>query len=236
MVKPQALPFAIPFAAWFLATLGWRGSLRAVGIAAAVTFLLWLPFLAANGPIKYLGYLLGYQETTYNFLSLRAWNPWWIVQLMNGGTFISDQDAIFGPLRYRWLGLAITAAIGLVVFVGVYRRPSPERLAMGIAAISLGTFVGLTTMHERYAYPAFVFLILCWPGREVVAAWALLAVACALDLFYAVPPPGMQPPAEFLVSAIGAVAITAVAVVTLRWTWSRRRLDAERGEPASISG
>ena len=47
----------------------------------------------------------------------------------------------------------------------------------------------LTTMHERYAYPALVFLVLCWPRREIVVAWVAFAVAFTLDIVYSVPPP-----------------------------------------------
>ena len=98
-------------------------------------------------------------------LSLRAWNPWWLVQELGaGGGFVADTTQVLGPLTFRHLGYAVTALLAAVVFVAVYRRPTPEQLALGLAAISLAAFVGLTTMHERYAYPAFVFLLLPRPG------------------------------------------------------------------------
>jgi hypothetical protein len=219
MTKPQALPFVVPFAAWFLATQGWRGSLRAAAIAAATVLVIWLPFLAAGGPVAYLHNLSSYQNDLFSFLSLRAWNPWWLVQeLSAGGDFMSDQTAIVGPVTFRLVGLAAAAAIAAAVFAGVYRNPSPERLAMGLAAMTLGAFVALTTMHERYAYPAFVFLMLCWPRRQVLELWAVLAVAVVLNLVYAIPPPGLTPPAYGLVSLAGSVAMTAIAVVTIGWT------------------
>ena len=49
MTKPQALPFLVPFAAWFVARDGWLGAVRAGLVGAAVIALLWLPFLAAGG-------------------------------------------------------------------------------------------------------------------------------------------------------------------------------------------
>ena len=54
----------------------------------------------------------------------------------------------------------LPASLSIVVFIGVYRRPTAEQLALGLATITLVAFVSLTTMHERYAYPAFVFLLL----------------------------------------------------------------------------
>jgi hypothetical protein len=220
MTKPQALPLAVPFAAWFLATGGWRGAIRAMLVGAVVVLIAWLPFLAAGGPANYLRNLGQYQDAIFSVLSLRAWNPWWLLQEFGaGGGFVSDQTVIAGPVTFRVVGLVAAALVALVVFAGVYRRPSTQNLAMGLAAIALGAFVTLTTMHERYAYPALVFLILAWPRREVVVAWLAFAVAFALDLGYAVPPPGVVPPAGDLVSIVGALVITAVAVATIRWTW-----------------
>ena len=80
LTKPQALPFLVPFAAWFLARGGPLGLLRAVAIGAAVAFVLWLPFLASGGLMDYLGNLGQYQNDVYSVLSLKAWNFWWIIQ------------------------------------------------------------------------------------------------------------------------------------------------------------
>ncbi len=220
MTKPQALPLAVPFAAWFLATGGWRGAARAAVVAVAVAAAAWLPFVAAGGPLNYLRNLSDYQDAIFSVLSLRAWNPWWLLQEFGaGGGFVADRTAIAGPITFRLVGLAAAGVMALVVFAGVYRRPSTENLAMGLAAIALGAFVTLTTMHERYAYPALVFLLLAWPRREAVIAWAAFAVAFALDLVYSVPPPGLALPGQDVVSIAGSLVITAVAVAALRWTW-----------------
>src|SRR5206468_2470548 len=61
MTKPQALPFLVPFGAWFLARDGWRGVVRAALVGAAVIALLWLPFLAAGGVQGYARNLGEYQ-------------------------------------------------------------------------------------------------------------------------------------------------------------------------------
>ncbi|MFN8629670.1 MAG: glycosyltransferase 87 family protein [Chloroflexota bacterium] len=85
MTKPQALPLAVPFAAWFLATGGVRGAARAAGIGAVVVLVAWLPFLAAGGPLNYLRNLGDYQDAIFSVLSLRAWNPWWLLQEFGAG-------------------------------------------------------------------------------------------------------------------------------------------------------
>jgi hypothetical protein len=61
MTKPQAIPFLLPFAAWFWATAGWRGVARALAVGSGVIVVLWLPFVAADGPQQYLRNLGAYQ-------------------------------------------------------------------------------------------------------------------------------------------------------------------------------
>src|SRR3954451_2267091 len=112
MTKPQALPFAVPFAAWFFATQGWRGTIRAAVIGLVTIFVLWLPFLAAGGPVKYLGNLGEYQNGTFQFLSLRAWNPWWVLQVLGaGGAFVVDATPVVGGLTLRQIGFLLAAVL-----------------------------------------------------------------------------------------------------------------------------
>ncbi len=217
MTKPQALPFVVPFAAWFLATQGLRGTLRAAAIGLGTIVLLWLPFVAAGGPFEYLGNLRTYQDDIFNVLSLRAWNPWWIVQeLFAGGAFVTDSVPIAGPLTLRLLGFGLAGLLALVVFVGVYRSPTPERLSLGLAAITLVAFLSLTTMHERYLYPAVVFLLLGATARSHVVALVALGAAFAVNLVVAVPPEGWTIPLARPLGIVGAVVISAAGIAVIR--------------------
>jgi hypothetical protein len=233
MTKPQALPFIVPFAAWFLATQGVRGTLRALVVGSVVAVLAWLPFVAANGPLNYLGNLRTYQDDIFSVLSLRAWNPWWAVQVLAAdGEFVADSTAVLGPLTFRHLGLAFAGVLALVVFVGVYRRPSGQGLALGLAVITLVAFTALTTMHERYAYPAFVFLLMAVNGRVLLVAWAGFAVVFLANLVFAAPAPELALPDGREVSLVGAGLITLVTIVALLWTGrAERRAYDDVGQP-----
>ena len=233
MTKPQALPLLVPFGAWYLATQGLMGTLRGLGIGVVTAFVLWLPFLAAGGPLDYLGNVQTYQNDIFSVLSLRAWNPWWVLQVAAaGGDFVLDGTPVLGPLTFRHLGLLMAAILSLVVFLLVYRAPTPRRLALGLAAISLVAFVCLTTMHERYAYPAFVFLLMGASGRGLVAVWVAFAIAFAVNLVVAVPPPelALDRATARAISLVGAVVITAVLVAVLL---SLRSRDRWRGDDES---
>ena len=159
LTKPQALPFLLPFAAWFLARGGFRGLIRAGAIGAVVAFVIWLPFLAAGGPLRYLDNLGEYQDDIFSVLSLRAWNFWWIVQdLAPVDEFVSDRVSILGPVTFRAIGYILTGLLALFVAVRIYRDPQPRTLVLGLAATTVAAYTFLTTMHERYAYGALVFL------------------------------------------------------------------------------
>ncbi|GAC1671928.1 MAG: hypothetical protein NVS9B8_14930 [Candidatus Limnocylindrales bacterium] len=218
MTKPQALPFLVPFGAWFLARDGWRGALRAAIVGVTVIALLWLPFLAAGGIQGYARNLGQYQGDIFAILSLRAWNLWWLVQeLFAGGQFVSDQGAIAGPLTLRTVGYGLALLGEVAVFGLVYRARSPRALAYGLAAAVLVAFCLLTTMHERYAFGALAFLVLAFPDRR--AAWLALAfgVVFTVNLLAAVPPTtqiGQLLPVSGALGIAGSIAMLAILGAT----------------------
>ena len=229
MTKPQALPFLVPFGAWFLATQGWRGTLKAAIVGAVVVVLLWLPFVAAGGPGNYLGNLGTYQNDIFGVLSIRAWNPWALLQELGAnGEFVSDRSSAFGPVTFRVVGFVLAGLFALVVFVAVYRRPTADQLALGLAAMSLAAFVALTTMHERYAYPALVFLLFALGRPAVAVAWIAFAITFLLDMLVAVPPEGWTIPDTRIIPIVGSIAMTVIAVWVVILLASRGPM---RGEP-----
>jgi Gpi18-like mannosyltransferase len=231
MTKPQALPLVVPFAAWFLARDGWRGSVRLAAIGTAVVVLLWLPFLPHGGPLDYIRNLAEYQGDTFAILSLRAWNPWWLFQeAFAGGRFVLDSTPILGPITLRMVGLTLAGAGALVVFLAVLRSPTPRTLALGLAAVTLVAFSLLTTMHERYAYAAIVFLALLLPDRRVLAVWLVFGAAFTLNLLAAIPPTpaiGAALPVNGPLGIAGSIVLTGC---TLAVVWLLRR-SAERPAP-----
>jgi len=219
MTKPQAAPFLVPFAAWVLARDGWRGALRAAGIGAGTVVVLWAPFVAAGGPAAYLRSVTTYQNEIFSVLSLRAWNPWWILQIVaGGGDFIRDAVPIVGPATLRWVGYVVAGLLELAVFLAVRRRPTPEILAWGLAAAVLVAFTTLTTMHERYAYGALVFLALLLPDRRALVLWIAFSIVFTLNLLAAIPPTpeiGSILPVGGPLGIVGSISMTAISVATL---------------------
>lgn len=220
MTKPQAVPLLIPFAAWFWATGGWRGVLRASVIGAIVIAVLWLPFLPAGGPSGYLRNLGEYQADIFNFLSLRAWNAWWLVQEgVAGGGFITDDSAFLGPITLRVVGYAVAIALDLVIGVAIVRNPRPRVLMLGLAAAVLAFFSFATQMHERYAFGALVFLavLVTEPGARWLGL--VFGVVFTLNILAAIPPSpdiGALLPVSGLFGVAGSIAMLAITYVALR--------------------
>jgi Gpi18-like mannosyltransferase len=219
MTKPQALPFVVPFAAWFLAIYGIRRSFVLAGIGLATIVVLWLPFLPAGGPAAYLSNLSQYQGEVFAVLSLRAWNPWWLVQEAYGrGEFIADGAAIAGPMTFRLLGILAAISLEGIVFLAVLRAPTRRSLALGLTAATLVAFIGLTTMHERYSYASIIFLALLIPDRRVLALWLALSIVVSFNLLAAAPPTtevARLLPIFGPFGVAGSIAVIAVAAGTL---------------------
>ena len=135
-----------------------------------------------------------------------------------------------GPLTFRLLGFLVAGVAGhRRVPWRATARPTAEQLALGLAAITLVAFVCLTTMHERYAYPAFVFLLMAATKRALVVAWAAFARGLRAQ-------PGLRGaaararartgPAVDAVEVVGALVITGVMLTTVVALLRARRMSA----------
>ena len=228
MTKPQAIAFVVPFAAWFWATGGWRGLARATVLGATTAAILWIPFLP-TGPLGYLRNLGTYQNEIFNVLSLRAWNPWWILQVVaTGGDFVRDDVAFIGPLTLRHIGYLVTASLSVLIGLAIIRDPRPRTFILGVVASVLAIFTWMTQMHERYAYAALIVVLLLIPHRGIRWFTGVLAVVFTLNLVAAVPAtPTLEAalPVAGLLGIAGSVAIVGLSTLALRW------LVADRAKP-----
>jgi hypothetical protein len=177
MTKPQALPLMLPFAAWFFATGGITTLIRAGAAGLLTILILWVPFIPYNGPTNYIASLLYFQNERFPYMSYGAWNLWWYVQSGIGG-WVRDDTAVLGPLSARFVGYALAGSLSLLAAWSIWRLRTPRSLALALAATALIEYCFLTTMHERYSYPALVLLLL------VLYDWRALALAASLSFVY----------------------------------------------------
>jgi dolichyl-phosphate-mannose-protein mannosyltransferase len=227
LTKPQALPLVVPLAAWFWATGGWRELARAAVIGLGVAVVIWLPFIVAGGPLGYLSNIAYYQGGVFAILSLRAWNAWWIVQeLAAGGSFVLDASPLLGPITFRHVGYLLTAVVEVGVANAVIRDPRPRTLYLALAASVLVAFSFLTTMHERYAFAAIVFLGLLIHEPRIRALAIAFGTVFLLNLVAAVSPLPSRAgilPVGGAIGIAGSVAILAITAAVLFYLSPRAR-------------
>ena len=223
MAKPQAAPLVVPFLAWWFATGGPTGLVRRLAILAATVFVLWLPFLAAGGPSRYLETIAFYQNGNFAVLSMNAWNAWWLVQWFAGnGMFVSDSYPIIGPITPRLLGFGIAGMLALGIAYVVYRRPDQRTLALGLAAMALVSFCFLTTMHERYAYASIVFLVFALTDIRSIILWFALGIIITANTFMAIPTTDW-----WFLAPLGSVAMIALTIAALSILFGELRRPPE---------
>jgi Gpi18-like mannosyltransferase len=226
MTKPQTIPFLVPFAAWFWATGGIREVLKAASIGSAVIAILWIPFVPAGGPAFYVNSVREYSSGVFAILSLRAWNPWWLLQeAAVHGDFIADDIPFLGPLTLRHAGYLVTAALSLLIGIAVVRDPTPRRLFLALAASSFVFFTFMTQMHERYAYAAFILLIPLLDMRAVRWTWMIFGTVLALNLFSAAPATAAMQraiPKAGAIPVVGSMILTICSVATFVLTTRSR--------------
>ena len=222
MTNPQALPMLLPFAAWFWATGGWREFVRAAMVGTGVIVVLWLPFLPAGGPVDYFQGVVAYQDLTFNMATTSAWNFWWLVQNLGaGGVTVRDDVAIVGPLTFRLIGLVLAGWLELVVARAVLRDPHPWTLTLALTASTLVAFSFLTTMHERYAFGALVFLTLLIKDPRIRAVSLAFGVAFTINVLIYIPPTAEIQALQAYVVPLGLLgsltllAVTGFAIATL---------------------
>jgi Gpi18-like mannosyltransferase len=237
MTKPQALFLAVPFAAWMLAR--WHVK-RGVGVALLATLVAagtWLPFLSSGGVSDYLRDVGYYQDRLFPYLSVEAWNFWELIQEgAVGGRFIADSAAVVGPFTPRMIGFVLTIVGEGLIALSIIRKPTKERLLLGLAAAILLSFCLQTTMHERYAYASLVFLAPLLARPAVRVAWSILAVTITLNLIAAAPPnqhAGSIVPVLGPIGVGGSVAMIVATIMVLMLLVRDGRVD--RSEPRSSS-
>ena len=189
MTKPQALFLAVPFVAWMLARWHVRRGVGVVFLASLVAAGTWLPFVPWDGISDYLRNVGDYQNGLFPFLSVQAWNLWWLFQEAVGGSrFVSDSAAILGPLTPRMLGFAMAFVAETLIAFTIVRSPTKDRLLLGLTAATLVSFCLMTAVHERYAYASLVFLAPLLARPAIRVAWAILAVTVTLNIVATMPP------------------------------------------------
>ena len=153
LVKPQALMFLPVLGLWTLleAKIGqWARSATAF-IAVALIGI--APFQIGR-PWTWIFSLYSSTAAYYHETSVNAFN----FMALIGGIRQADSTTLLG-VSYFTLGMGLLALLYVWIAYLLWVKRSPERLTLTILIALFGSFMFAPRMHERYLYPALVFLI-----------------------------------------------------------------------------
>lgn len=178
LVKPQALMLLPVLGLWTLMKAPARRGPTAALAALAVGVVTVAPFQIGH-PWNWLFSLYSSTAGYYHETSVNAFN----LMALVGGLRQQDSVTTFG-VSFFAIGMMMLAA--LYVFLGrlLRRRPSRETLLLTAFLALFGSFLVAPRMHERYLYPALVFIVPI--AIEFAALWdgLLFAILAALSVTF----------------------------------------------------
>lgn len=159
---------------------------------ATVQALVVLPFVQEVASRK--GMLRAYFGSVgrYPKLSMNAFNFWY--WLFDDPANTSDALRGLGGLSYKHWGLLLFCTASLLAMLPwlryawkstFTRTPSSENVPPGMVWLTCAVIVELfffcnTQMHERYMFPAFIFLVAWFFASRDIVLYALFSLACFL--------------------------------------------------------
>ena len=178
LTKPQALAL-IPLFAVFLATnLKLSTLLKLLVPGLLVIFILSLPFFPNQTFINLILHI-GNTANEYPYNSINAYNLWGAV-----GFWIKD-NTIWSNFSYQSWGYILLIIYWIIVAYFYFKRKLSLYTVSALA--TMGFFFLPTRVHERYLYPALVFLIITatyLKSRLLMVLTGILSLLHLLNLYY----------------------------------------------------
>lgn len=178
LVKPQAIAL-IPIYGFYLfknSNLKTLVQLTIPGLA--VIFFLSIPFFPSK-PLMGVFSLLFKMVGDYPFISLYAYNFWGMV-----GFWISDSNT-WQSITYKNWSYLLVISYWLIIFY-FYLKKRLSFISLSVLAL-LSFYFLPTRIHERYLYPALVFLIIfAFQAKNRILIWLYLILSLLhfLNLYY----------------------------------------------------
>ena len=230
--KPQMLVFAPLYLCFAIKRKKWAGLGLGVGCALLTILVVATPFTKG---FDYWWLVQKYKATMdyYNYYSVNACNFWALIGFNWRGLpegFASTLLTIAAPV------LATAACAGLIF--GSKRKDAvfaAAPLLMGVV------YIFAVKMHERYLFPAFLFLLVAYifaRDKRIIRSYAFMAGTNYLNVSYQLwifrEKGNSYDPNVFASRAISVLQIAALGY--LLWTLYRVYIKGEIKEPEALMG
>jgi hypothetical protein len=182
--KLQNMIYAPLLFAFIWQQYGLTAMVKTLSGAIFAFFALNIEFFLSNNKSRVIGSLVDNYDY-FPYMSLHAYNIWWIISGGNG-MGMSDKLLMIGRSSAKQLGLIFFSASYLLTILSVIMpsvistllgkytkvkdndqlllHPNAvEKFWLGMCIINAAFFLLLTQSHERYAFPLSVFLLLLLP-------------------------------------------------------------------------
>lgn len=184
LMKPQALLFAPLGLLALVASLAWRPKKRKIlsavyGLAASLALLLLAGFVFHEdgvGPVRWLYELYGSTMGSYQYLTINALNLYELLGL--NWASLSDNAALT-VFAYVLFALSYLYAFALYI-----RAKNPSAIFLSGAVLIMLICAFGPMIHERYAYPALILLLLAYVAEKdarILISLATLTVTLFLN-------------------------------------------------------
>lgn len=178
LIKPQTIAILPIFLLFTLSNFSLKNIIKISLPFLLILYIFSLPFFT-NNPLIGLANLIVTTANQYSYTSLFAYNFWGVV-----GFWIADTQ-IWNGLSYQTWGYILLITYWIII--GYFYFKKKLSLFTLAALATLGFFFLPTKVHERYLYPAIVFLILAtayFKSRLLLVLTGLLSLLYLLNLYY----------------------------------------------------
>ncbi len=182
LLKQPALFFAPLILVITFRRYGWRKTVQGIIVCGVLCVIAFAPFVLTNGVQNALSPYLQ-AGGTFPFFTNNAYNTWYILgsiikegaQVVFRDPELLDAQVWFAGLSYRAVGLMTFAAYTLFLMMVMWKQAEQRREFVWAAALFFGFFMLPTEVHERYLYPAAIFMLIA-VAQDRRLWWAALGV------------------------------------------------------------
>lgn len=161
LLKLQMMFYLPLLLLWIWKKFGWKKFVSSLAAVAVVFLLVSWPFLYRRHMERITSLILSSADY-FPLLSLNAYNFWWLLAKGAGFT-TSDRTLIFGITSAKFIGLFSFLVFYLLSLILLWQKTDKSTLFKSCLWLAFSFFILPTQMHERYIYPAFLFLALLIP-------------------------------------------------------------------------
>ncbi|OGG23960.1 hypothetical protein A3A79_02035 [Candidatus Gottesmanbacteria bacterium RIFCSPLOWO2_01_FULL_43_11b] len=180
MTKLQNMIYGPLFFLFIWQSLGFDGLRKAILGATVGFFGLNIEFFLSKNMDRVIASLTSNYDY-FPWMSLNAFNVWWIVS-GGHGMQVSDKLLAIGIVNAKTVGLLMFSSFYL--FALVRQRKNLQSFLESLIIVNASFFLFMTESHDRYLFPTSVFLLLWAPFYKNFRVFSVFYILFSLVYFY----------------------------------------------------